>query len=109
MVDMNKAYDRVDWNFLHAVLLTMNFSPSLINLIQECVTTINCTLLINGSTPQYFKHSRGLRQGDPLSPYIFLMCANILSVALMQAEVQKSIKGIKLGNQGCALSLIYFC
>lgn len=104
---MKKANDRVDWNFLHAVLLTMNFSPSLINLIQECVTTVNYTLLIKGSPTQYFKHSRGHRQGDPLSPYLFLMCANVLSVALMQAELLKSIKGIKLGNQGYSFTHLF--
>ena len=91
-VDMNKAYDRVDWNFQHAVLLTKNFSSSLINLIQECVTTVNYTLLIKGSPTQYFKHGRGHRQGDPLSPYLFLMCAMSSQLLLCKLNFKRALK-----------------
>ena len=106
-VDMNKAYDRVDWNFLHAVQLTMNFSPSLINLIQECVTTVNYTLLIKGSPTQCFKHSRDHRQGDPLSPYLFLMCAMSSQLLLCKLNFKRALKELNQGIKA-TLSLIYF-
>ena len=60
-IDMSKAYDRIDWSFLRAILLTMNFSLIWVNWIMECVTTVTYTLLINGSPSQSFKPDKGLR------------------------------------------------
>ena len=78
----------------------MNFSPIWVNWIMESVTTVTYTLLINGSPSQSFKPEKGLRQGDPLSPYLFLFCASVLSIELMKAERNKEIEGVKLGRQG---------
>ena len=94
---MSKAYDRVDWNFLKAVLIAMNFNDRWVNWIMVCVTSVRYTLLINGNISQSFTPRKGLRQGDPLSPYLFLFCANILSLALMKVENQQRIKGVKIG------------
>ena len=105
---MSKAYDRVNWNFLKAVLTVMRFDPKWIRWIMECVTTVEYTLLINGSMTRSFKPSQGLRQGDPLSPYLFLMCANILSISLTHAEALKKIRGIKVGKNGLVFSHLLF-
>ena len=94
---MSKAYDRVDWNFLKAVLIAMNFNDRWVNWIMGCVTSVQYTLLINGNTSQSFTPRKGLRQGDPLSPYLFFFCANILSLALMKVENQQRIRGVKIG------------
>ena len=107
-IDMSKAYDRVNWNFLKAVLTVMRFDPKWIRWIMECVTTVEYTLLINGSMTRSFKPSQGLRQGDPLSPYLFLMCANILSISLTHAEALKKIRGIKVGKNGLVFSHLLF-
>ena len=107
-VDMSKAYDRVDWKWLKVILTTMNFNASWVNWIMECVTTVGYTLLINGNLSHSFTPKKRLRQGDPLSPYLFLMCANILSLALMQEKNQKKIRGVKLGRSGIPLTHLFF-
>ena len=104
-IDMSKAYDRVNWNFLKAVLIVMNFDSK---WIMECVSSIEYTLLINGSMTRSFKPSQGLRQGDPLSPYLFLMCANMLSISLTQAENLKKIRVVKVGRNGLSFSNLLF-
>ena len=105
---MSKAYDKVDWKVLKVVLVAMNFNERWINWIMECVTTIHYTLLINGNIIQSFTPSKGLKQGDSLFPYLFLMCANILSLSLMKAESQKKIKGTKLRRNGCSFTHLFF-
>ncbi|XP_050278159.1 uncharacterized protein LOC126719671 [Quercus robur] len=105
---MSKAYDRVDWTFLKAVLTVMKFEERWIQWIMECVTSVSYTLLVNGNLTSSFKPSQGLRQGDPLSPYLFLFCANILSIALLQAENQKQLKGVKIGRNGLSFTHLLF-
>lgn len=107
-IDMSKAYDRVNWNFLKVILTVMNFDSKWIKLIIYCVSTVGYTLLINGSLTKSFKPPQGLRQGDPLSPYLFLMCANVLSISLSQVEDLKKIKGIKVGRNGLSFSHLLF-
>lgn len=103
-IDMSKTYNRVEWNFPKAALMSMKFSSKWVNWIMECVTIINYTLLINGSTSKSFIPSRGLRQGDSLSPYLFLMCAKIMSLSLLKAESLKEIKGLQLGRNVCSFN-----
>lgn len=103
-IDMSKTYNRVEWNFPKAALMSMKFSSKWVNWIMECVTIINYTLLINGSTSKSFIPSRGLRQGDSLSPYLSLMCAKIMSLSLLKAESLKEIKGLQLGRNVCSFN-----
>lgn len=70
--DMSKAYDKVNWNFSH----------TWINWTMKCITSVQYTLLLNGSPTQPFYPSRSIRQGGPISPYLSLHCTNILSIAL---------------------------
>ena len=74
----------------------------------ECVTTVSYTLFVNGNLTSSFKPSQGLRQGDPLSPYLILLCANILSISLSQAQNLKQIQGVKVGRNGLTFTHLFF-
>lgn len=71
--NMEKAYDRVGWSFLLAVLRQFGFAPKWVSMIDQCVSTAHFSILLRGSPFEYFAASRGLRQDDPLSPFLFLL------------------------------------
>lgn len=73
-LDMEKAFDSIEWTFIYNVLKDFGFSPKLIQLIMECITTTYLEILVNGRKMEPFKPARGIRQGDPLSSYIFILC-----------------------------------
>lgn len=78
-----KAYDKVRWDFLSA----MNFHPTMIKWLQVCVTTANYSLSINGETTGYIIGKRGLRQGDPLSSYLFVIVMEVLTCLLREKSL----------------------
>lgn len=86
----------------------MNFDIKWINWIMEYVTFVYYTLLVNGNLTNSFKPTQGLRQGDPLSPSMFLMYATILTISLVQVESLNKIKGVKVGRNGLSFTQFLF-
>lgn len=114
-VDIRKAYDSVDWDFLQEMLLALKFPRKFIGWVMACVTSTSFSLCINGSTYGYFQGKRGLRQGDPMSPLLFVICMEYLSRLLTYAGKQKGYqfhhrcKNLALNHLVFADDLIIFC
>ncbi|GJY17397.1 uncharacterized protein Tco_0388888, partial [Tanacetum coccineum] len=81
-VDIQKAYDTVDWQFLKSILLGFGFDRKMVSWIMACVSSTTFSLCINGELHGYFKGKRGLRQGDPMSLYLFTLVMEILTLIL---------------------------
>ena len=107
-LDMSKAYDRVEWSFLEKVLLKLGFQESWVSLIMECITTVTYSILVNGEPKGLITPSRGLRQGDPLSPYLFLFCAEGLNAIFQKAAVDGEIQGFSICRNGPKLTHLFF-
>ena len=97
-LDVSKAYDRLEWSFLEQTMKCLGFSQKWISLIMRCISSVSFSIMINGSVRGLIKPQRGLRQGCPLSPYLFITCAEAFSSLLLQAEQQKRIHGLSFGR-----------
>lgn len=84
-IDMEKAYDRIEWSFLFEVLKCFGFSEGWIQLIWQCVSTMTYSLLLNESTFNLFSPQRDLCQGDPISPFLFIIYSEVLPQLLLHA------------------------
>ena len=107
-LDMSKAYDRVEWVFLQKMMEKMKFPDSFTDLIMKCVSSPTFAILVNGQPTKTFSSSRGLRQGDPMSPFLFVLCAEGLSALLRDAEKKQLIHGVKIGRRVEAISHLLF-
>jgi hypothetical protein len=107
-LDMSKAYDRVEWEFLEEVLRRMGFADRWIQLIMKCVSSVTYSVLINGNPVGSIRPTRGLRQGDPLSPYLFILCAEVLSFQLQKAERTGLLGGVPTSPRGLRLNHLFF-
>ncbi|KAJ3691252.1 hypothetical protein LUZ61_020416 [Rhynchospora tenuis] len=89
-IDFTKAFDTVDWSFLNTILAQRGFPTNYINWINLLLTTSVSSVLINGYRSRPFKHKRGVRQGDPISPFLFLLAADVLARMLEGAATALS-------------------
>ncbi|KAF8406806.1 hypothetical protein HHK36_005927 [Tetracentron sinense] len=105
---MSRAYDRVEWSFLDALLPHMGFPPLWCALLRSCYASVSYSILINGRPTGLLYPERGLRQGDPLSPYLFILVGHCLSCMLDHAEASRSLRGIKLFRRSATFSHLLF-
>ena len=95
LIDFEKAFDSVSWDFLFKVLNLFQFGESFQKWVKMFYKNIQSCVIVNGHLSEWFNLERGCRQGDPLSPSIFTLCAEILAVLIRN---NKNIKGIKMNN-----------
>ena len=107
-LDISKAYDKMEWIFLQQMMVKLGFDPTWIQLAMETVTTTSYSILINGKPKGFITPTRGIRQGDPLSPYLFLMCVEGLSALVRKAGETGVLKGIKSSQNGIWVSHLIF-
>jgi hypothetical protein len=95
-LDISKAYDRMSWEYLRAVLIRMGFSDKWVHWMVMCVELVDYSVLVNGEKVGHVILGRGLRQGDPISPYLFILCAKGLSSLISRAEATGDLTGIAI-------------
>lgn len=106
--DMSKAYDRLEWDFIKAVLERLGFHPQWTRWIMQCVSTVSYSFLLNGTAKGNINPTRGIRQGDPLSPYLFILCSEVLSGLCRKAEIDGNLSGIQVAKGSPRLNHLLF-
>ena len=107
-LDMSKTYDRVEWVYLESIMVKMGFTNHWIKLMMLCVKTVTYSILVNGEPKGMITPTRGIKQGDPLSHFLFLLCTEGLNGLLNQAAHQGHIKGYSLCRNSLRLTHLLF-
>ncbi|XP_075475824.1 uncharacterized protein LOC142513002 [Primulina tabacum] len=107
-LDMSKAYDRVEWGFLELIMGKLGFDPIWVEKVMRCVRSVKYSIALNGDIIDHVNPGRGLRQGDPLSPFLFVLCAQGLSSILSSFESRKLITGVRIANSSPQISHLFF-
>src|SRR4051812_26288875 len=102
-----KAYDRLEWPYLKGIMAKLGFSQQWIATVMGMVSSVSFSVLFNGEKLESFKPTRGIRQGDPISPYLFLIAAEGLS-CLLKSNSQSSVVGIKVAPMTPTINHLLF-
>lgn len=107
-LDMSKAFDRVEWPCLERIMERLGFHDHWISLMMMCIKSVSYTVLLNGEPKGLIHSTRGIRQEDPISPYLFLLCGEGLSAMLKQEENRGCINGVSMCRRAPWISHLLF-
>ena len=107
-IDLEKAYDKLEWSFIRERLLSFNFPMDMVENIKSCISTISTSILFNGGMLEPIKPSRGIRQGDPLSPYIFILCMEFLGQLIDKKCSEKLWNLVRASKSGPSFTYLFF-
>ncbi|KAL9677306.1 hypothetical protein QQ045_005534 [Rhodiola kirilowii] len=107
-LDMSKTYDRLEWNFLEKMLLCQGFDDVWVSRVMHCVRSVSYRVKVNGKYSKLIVSKRGLRQGDPISPYLFISCQEWLSLKLNKEQESKRLEGISLARGIPRINYLFF-
>jgi hypothetical protein len=107
-LDMEKAFDSMEWVFLLKILSSLGFHRTWIQWISQCLTTSSFSILLDGASYGKFSPTRGLRQGDPISHFLFILGSEILSRLLLREENLGTLHGIKIARLNPPISYLLF-
>jgi hypothetical protein len=106
-LDLRKAYDLINWEFLRMILIKSGFGLATTSWIMSCVTSVSYAVLINGEPSPFFQRGKGLRQGCPLSPLLFILVMESLSILIRKEKEVGSLTGIKVSRITKILHLLF--
>ena len=107
-LDVSKAYDHVEWAFLEKIMRKLGFNEKWIILMMLCVSTVSYSILINGTPNGYIRPTRSIRHGDPIYPFLFLICLEGLHGLLTQSVVRGDIHGFSISRRSLILTHLFF-
>lgn len=107
-LDMSKAFDKVEWGFLHTLMMRLNFPNVFVDLIFNCIKTVSYSVLVNGEKYGLFSLERGVRQSDSLSPYLFLLYSEGLACLSKKATKNNILHGLSASRCGPLVSHLFF-
>jgi hypothetical protein len=106
-LDLMKAFDCIDWDFLRLILIQSCFSHQTTKWLMSCVTSANFVVLINGDTSPFFHSGRGLRKGCPLSSLLFILIMEGLNLLLKEGQAAGKLTGVKVSRIVKILDLFF--
>ena len=107
-IDLEKAFNRLEWGFIRQTLIYFKFPPDWISLIMSCISSSNLLILLNGDRLDPFHPSRGIRQGDHFSPNIFILCMEYLAWLIQEEVSSGNWKGIRASRNGPTFTHLFF-
>jgi len=105
-VDFEKAYDSVDWKFLYYMMGRLGFNERWIKWIRACLKSVTVSILVNANPTNEFKPKRGLRQGYPLAPFLFLIVVEGMMSLDREASRKKLLEGIEVGYRSVQIQIL---
>lgn len=107
-LDMNRAYDRLEWSFLEKILLAYGFAPRWVSRVLKLVSSVSYSYKVNGHISSSITPQRGLRQGDPISPYLFILVVDALSHLINKVVLDGRLQGFQLARGAPTLTHLFF-